>query len=88
MLARGERVEEPPETRPAIAEDGAGDAVVHIDMLVGDRPAFARGVCPGVFHLSAHRRLGEAVLLRALPRVDCRDNQAIFLLTIGVEPSA
>lgn len=47
-----ERVHQPQEARP-FEELGAGDPVVEVDVLLGDRPALARGVDAGVLELAS-----------------------------------
>ena len=69
---RLERVQKPGQARARAAEDGAGDPVVAVDVLVGDGPALLRGVGAGVLDLAGDRLrlIGDAVLLGALAGVD------------------
>src|SRR5918994_7433640 len=57
-------------------KQGAGDAVIGIDVFIGDGPAFLDGVRLAVLNLARDGLFvaPNAVLLGALPRVDCRDH--------------
>jgi hypothetical protein len=69
--SRLQRVHQPQQAR-AVREFGAADAVIDVDVLVKDAPAFARGVRPRVLGLTRDRALlvADAGLVSALASVD------------------
>ena len=71
-LDRAQQAHEP----RARGELRARDAIVGVDVVLGDDPALPRGVGPRVLDLPHDRPLvvGHAVLLRRLPRIDGRSH--------------